>query len=903
MRHRTLLFLLLLCLSLCVTPYALALSLSGAGGGLPTVSCPDTGGNHLNFSGGVWTCGASSSGGAPGNAFADGTTKGIATFNSAQFGDNGSGLISLKNPLSNLTLDNTNTVTLKDTLLTLQDDATPTKQLRFELSSIAPATTRTLTIPNENGTLCTTGSVCAGYFAEPGSNGLLTRTGPGSIVGRTVTGTANQIAVTNGDGVSGNPVLSIPTNPTLPGTTTGTFSGSLTGTASLATALAADGANCAAGQFAQGVDASGAAQGCTALPTTISGTTNQITASASTGAITLAIPTNPVLPGITTGTFSGPLTGNASTATALAANGTNCSAGQAAAGVDASGNAEGCFTPSGSGTGHTIQEEGSSLAARTNLNFLGTAITCVDNAGANATDCTVTGGGSGGHTIQEDGSSLAARTNLNFTGAGITCTDSPGTNSTNCAVSGLGSGAGIFGTPTAGQLAVFHDATSIEGVSGLSITYAATHVATNGTPTTTIEYVTTGSVTDVTRTLPAAASGTNTREYIFIKEDAGTAAMSIMPNGTDTINGGPGPLATLTQWGGFLVKEASPTGWVATPFAPTLATGGGGGGSGVVDTGVNGQVARYTAANTVAGAAGVTFDAASGDVLTLSPKVTLMSADLTLGQHNIIACTSGTGTVIATLPVAATAPSKRYTVVKTDNAVGTCRVKPATGEQLNWVVDGTQDITTRGDSLTLTLMGSGVWLSELGLTTSSLASVPVTRSIWFGADSLKVSGACTEIAPAALVTNGPIVSSIGCTDTDTDGINFDVIMPDGWNGSTITLELQGFYINAHASPNNIVDMNFSGQCVRDGDTVAAFAITSGATAESTTNVEAVLTTSATPNREVHGTTAALTLAGTCAGGAHVYIHGLIDAGSTNFTPMSDFKLLGVKLEYTRVGND
>lgn len=40
-------------------------------------------------------------------------------------------------------------------------------------------------------------------------------------------------------------------------------------------------------------------------------------------------------------------TGNAGTATALAANGTNCSSGQAAQGVDAAGNAEGCFAPAG----------------------------------------------------------------------------------------------------------------------------------------------------------------------------------------------------------------------------------------------------------------------------------------------------------------------------------------------------------------------------------------------------------------------------------------------------------------------------------------------------------------------------------------------------------------------------
>jgi hypothetical protein len=40
--------------------------------------------------------------------------------------------------------------------------------------------------------------------------GVIARTGNGTAAVRTITGTANQIAVTNGDGVSGNPTLSIP---------------------------------------------------------------------------------------------------------------------------------------------------------------------------------------------------------------------------------------------------------------------------------------------------------------------------------------------------------------------------------------------------------------------------------------------------------------------------------------------------------------------------------------------------------------------------------------------------------------------------------------------------------------------------------------------------------------------
>jgi hypothetical protein len=42
------------------------------------------------------------------------------------------------------------------------------------------------------------------------SNGLITRTGAGTIAGRTITGTTNQVTVTNGDGVAGNPTLSLP---------------------------------------------------------------------------------------------------------------------------------------------------------------------------------------------------------------------------------------------------------------------------------------------------------------------------------------------------------------------------------------------------------------------------------------------------------------------------------------------------------------------------------------------------------------------------------------------------------------------------------------------------------------------------------------------------------------------
>lgn len=97
---------------------------------------------------------------------------------------------------SNKVLDNTNVITVKDNLLTLQDGGDVTRQAQFQLSSITPGQTRIYTLPDATSTIANLTS------AQTFTNKTLTSpiiTG-GSITGTTITTDAivGQSAATNG---------------------------------------------------------------------------------------------------------------------------------------------------------------------------------------------------------------------------------------------------------------------------------------------------------------------------------------------------------------------------------------------------------------------------------------------------------------------------------------------------------------------------------------------------------------------------------------------------------------------------------------------------------------------------------------------------------------------------------
>lgn len=185
--------------------------------------------------------------------------------------------------------------------------------------------------------------------------------------------------------------------------------------------------------------------------------------------------------------------------------------------------------------------------------------------------------------------------------------------------------------------------------------------------------------------------------------------------------------------------------------------------------------------------------------------------------------------------------------------------------------------------------GQAVWrLSEsTGRVTFPTASKQPLKTVYLDAGSFSTDGTqCAAPAEAALNTNKPKTWSITCTDNDAGRMTAKVTMPASWNGGTIRVRPSWFSQDSVAT--NIVQSWF-GQCVRDGDAVADVATTG--------EQNATLTFESEANETQKAFTAAITLQGTCAGGATIFLTGDIDATGTTYVTMANARFLGVQIEY------
>ena len=195
---------------------------------------------------------------------------------------------------------------------------------------------------------------------------------------------------------------------------TGVFSGPISGNSTTATALAANGANCGAGLFAAGVDASGAAEGCTNVGTQAELNTHEALSGTAAHSATVTNTASQIVTrdgsgnfaaGTITANLTGNASGNAGTASALAADPTDCTAGQYSTGINAAGTAQGC----------------ADVATQTELNTHGnlTGTSAHSAASINTASALVSRDGSGNFAA-----GAITMTGINVTGEdGLACSD------------------------------------------------------------------------------------------------------------------------------------------------------------------------------------------------------------------------------------------------------------------------------------------------------------------------------------------------------------------------------------------------------------------------------------------------------------------------------------------------
>lgn len=117
--------------------------------------------------------------------------------------------------LTNKTIGNTNTVTLKDTLFTIQDDGDATKLIAFQASGITTGNTRTITMPDSNTTLpivaqivTIAGPTAARTYTFPDAAATIARTDAGQTFTGVNTFTSPKI-ITDISDTNGNEVFKI----------------------------------------------------------------------------------------------------------------------------------------------------------------------------------------------------------------------------------------------------------------------------------------------------------------------------------------------------------------------------------------------------------------------------------------------------------------------------------------------------------------------------------------------------------------------------------------------------------------------------------------------------------------------------------------------------------------------
>jgi hypothetical protein len=162
-------------------------------------------------------------------------------------------------------------------------------------------------------------------------------------------------------------------------------------------------------------------------------------------------------------------------------------------------------------------------------------------------------------------------------------------------------------------------------------------------------------------------------------------------------------------------------------------------------------------------------------------------------------------------------------------------------------------------------------------------------TIWIGAGAMSTDGTnCAAPAEATPVASGAKLWTIICADNDSSRMHGSLVMPDSWDGGTLTFALT--YVQT-AADTNALKWQVAAQCKGDGEALVA-------TASYGTEINVTDSNLSGSGKQDTATSAAVTPSGTCAASDFLAFYIDVDATGTT-TAMATTHFTGVRIEYSK----
>jgi hypothetical protein len=265
--------------------------------------------------------------------------------------------------------------------------------------------------------------------------------------------------------------------------------------------------------------------------------------------------------------------------------------------------------------------------------------------------------------------------------------------------------------------------------------------------------------------------------------------------------------------------------------------------------------AQYKSSTSFAGTSGLKLDGTT--IIALKNKVTAVSTNTTLGDHNFVAATVGAGGITVTLPSAASTTVSRYTIAIVDAGVGNLTLAPNGTDKLNGV-NASKVRTGQFSGYTVDLVDSsnGWWVTETYTSLTKTVQVDLatcTNVTAYASVDLPTTNAPT---PNCLTGSNTQQATLDFADSANQTAQFSLLLPTGW---VLGIDFDLYWLVTTGGGSNAVKTTVATGC---GATTESYDVAFNTAQTITTNVAAnnilakssqasITTTGCAPGEEMH----------------------------------------------------